>query len=407
MKTLRNKPHSRAQRFPKASAVIDQRAKVRFKTGVLNPDGTFKQLRDWKRNLILDSGLDSVASRNWVDNIAFGVIGTGNNPTDRDSGAVTVTVVSGVATASAAFFEAQDVGRLLRLDTGETGYITAFTSTTEVDVSMADAGPGLFTIYYVNDTQLETEHKRSNSYSLLSAGNGSVWAGSPTFAWTFTRTFIFSAEAAPVTITEVGWSWGANPTALFGRQVLSGIGDSLLAGQQYVISVELTIAVGPSAQVPQADVGTNCDTTGDAVLESAMCNASAVTSFAYVASNGAVQGPSGRGETLEPWTTGTFKQIKGTLSAITLETNTTNGLIDAGTWVAVNTVGGSFTPGVWTRKFSATFAVAQLVGDITAVTLCGGWPNARGFTVLFDTPITKTGLQTFSCEFTLTWNREF
>ena len=66
-------------------------AAVLYKTAVLNPDGTVACSRDFKRNLILDQGLNMIATKLWTECFAYCAVGTGSTPTKRDSGSVTFT----------------------------------------------------------------------------------------------------------------------------------------------------------------------------------------------------------------------------------------------------------------------------------------------------------------------------
>src|SRR5690606_11548336 len=161
--------------------------------------------------------------RRWAASFTSAVVGTGTDPVRRDSGAVTLSRAGTTVTASAGFFEAADVGRLLKMDTGEDMRVISFASSTSVEVDTSRpiaATPG--TVWYVNQTALVSESKRSNTYSTDGGANGSTFLVD---TWTHKRTFVFSAEAGPVVYREIGWSWtntvGAN---LFGRDLLAGAG---------------------------------------------------------------------------------------------------------------------------------------------------------------------------------------
>lgn len=220
-------------------------AQVHYALAVIDA-ATGRKVSRWnrRRNLILDSGLDRVATMAWAAIFTHAVIGTGTTPTKRDSGAVTFTRSGAVVTASAGFFVADDVGRLLKLDSGEEMYVTAYTSATEVTVSTSgalDASEG--TIWYVNQTGLTAETKRTNTYDTSGGANGTTFAGN---AATMKRTFMFSAEAATVTYREIGWSHTATAgNNLFGRDLLAGAGVTLTAGQILKVVVELSITFGP------------------------------------------------------------------------------------------------------------------------------------------------------------------
>jgi len=238
---------------------------VQYKTMIVNPDGSIAKENDFTSNLILDTGLDAPASNAWQRLIRYCAVGTGLTPTERDSGTTTVTISGTTATSSIAFFEAADAGRLLKLDTGEEYYITAYTSSTQVtiDTSAAHAATEC-SIWYVNETGHSTEVARTAAVTTDSGDNGQILTGGDTVQ--FQRTFLFPAEVGPVTYTEVGWSWGTTGTDLFGRDLISP-GDSLIAGQQYKVVVRLNLALSPSSSTAIADTsGGTWNTAGNHVI---------------------------------------------------------------------------------------------------------------------------------------------
>lgn len=383
--------------------------RVNYRREIINPDGSVAFRSPWRHNLILDSGLDKIGTTGICSCFSAGVIGTGTSPTERDSGATTISVTSGVATASANFFEAQDVGRLLRLDTGEQYYVTNFTDVQNVDVVGAgDAAASEGTIYYVNDTQLDTEHKRTGSYRTGTGDNESTYDGTLE-RWTHKRTYLFSAEAGPVTIREVGWSDGTGVQTLFGRDVLPGLGDSLLAGQQYVISIELIVSVGPSVQTAVGNVGTGCDTSGDYIL--AGVGAKVFQTVAASGASGALGG-------LEPANTltGGFDQRPKTywrLSDFTLPSDPTTADVSQSGWTAVNTSKAAYTPGNFFRDTNnVTLDVNTGNGDHYGFAM-GSNADSQGangsLSVIqkFTTPITKLNTQTLSWGWRTSWQRLF
>lgn len=197
-----------------------------------------------KRNLILDAGLDRVAVRKWDECIHYAAAGSGSTVTRRDSGAVTFTRSGSTVTASAGFFVADDVGRLLKLNSGEELRISAYASATSVTVTTSGAiaaSPG--TVWYVNQTGLDTELRRTNNYG-TGGGDNAVTLNTGAGTLTRKRTFIFPAETATVTYREVGWSDFSTPGAnLFGRDVLAGAGLTLTAGQQLKVILELVLTL--------------------------------------------------------------------------------------------------------------------------------------------------------------------
>lgn len=400
MKTPQSTSHSLPPSLPLRKQ-IGLGLRVRYRREILGVDGRRVWRSKWDNNLILDSGLDKIGSGLICDAFTFGVIGTGTDPVQRDSGAITISIASGVATASAGFFEAGDVGRLLRLNSGEQGYISAFNSTTSVDVSAPDAAAAEGAVFYVNRTQLQTEHKRTSGYRTESGDNSSTW-NNTLKTWTHRRTYLFSAEAGTVTIQEVGWSNGGNPTTLFGIDVLGGGGDTLLAGQQYVITVEVIVAWSPGTPAAVGNVGTGMDTSGDAGLA---CLSSQVISI--IAASGATTGSTGTAQG-EPAgnVTGNAGMMVAASEAFTAPT-ATNGTINPPAGDEVNGSKAGYSAGTFVRDWSATFSVSQANYDIHGLCARRGGGASMFFGQLFTAPQTKLATQTLTVGIRWSWDRVF
>jgi hypothetical protein len=252
---------------------IDQKAKVMFTPIVLNGDGSvFKKYRR-QRNLILDQGLDcifgtgggSYTSRNFTGGIDNARYGTGTNPFERDGGTVTFTASSGVLTASAGFFESNDVGRLFRAASGQLGYITSFTNNTTVAWGGVDfASASLGRIYYVNRTGLQSQVKTTRTYRNSGGDNGTSWTDFSNGIIRHKKSYLFSAETGARTVTEVGWGFGGGGQdngPLFGGALLTSP-VSLTTGQQLLLVIELFITWSPMVSTAASNQGTGMDTAG-------------------------------------------------------------------------------------------------------------------------------------------------
>lgn len=399
----RGLPHARFRaRFNPSTGVLDaevkQYASVRFRRMILNPDGSIAKRTKWGRNLILDSGLNAVAGRSWPACFEYCAIGTGTNPFIRDSGTVTFTVAAGVVTASSSFFEAGDTGRLLHLDSGEKGYLTYSSATsatwTGVDVGVASEG----TVEYVNRTSLQTEVKRTNTYRTSGGDNGSSWLGSPNFTWTHQRTFLFTAEVGAVTYREAGWSWGSGGTNLFGGVVFSGGGDSLSAGQQYLLQVQLIVRVSPTAAEPQSNVATGgWDVTGDFALRS-------VQGFQTVNSSGGTTGANDKG--LDPGEA--YGTLKLATATFTLGSGPVNSNVASPTSVNDKSVSlESYTNGTFTRRKHANSVWSVSEANTTIYGLIYNTASGNmALAVLFDTPQVKDNEHTLQVYWRFTWDRD-
>lgn len=233
--------------------INSQTAKGRFRVQVLSPEHEVVQDMGWKDNLILDQGLDQVATYAWADCMLVAVVGTGNTPTEVSGGAAQVSQASTTVTRSSGIFvfEVSDVGSLIKWDSGETALITGFIDADNVSVSPSQTvAAGTFTLYRVNQTGLDTEIKRAinastkNPNFVTGAGN----CGSTVAANTITnrRTWDFAAETGAATYRELGVSYsGVAGNNLFSRVVLD-TPASLSSGQILRISYELRVTMTPN-----------------------------------------------------------------------------------------------------------------------------------------------------------------
>lgn len=180
-----------------------------------------------QRNLLLDTGLAKVFSVSTMSGYGnWGHYGDSDAPNQRDSGTLVFTRSGNVVTCDGAFFEATDVGRLLKFDSGEEMYISAFTSSTVVET--ADSGdiltPSEGTVWYVNRTTLDSPIKRKSAGSASSSYSAGVYKR----IWVYD----FAAETALQTVREVGFSDVDSNADLCSRVVLASpvvlqIGDQL------------------------------------------------------------------------------------------------------------------------------------------------------------------------------------
>lgn len=253
-----------------------------------NPDGSVAYESQWIKNLILDQGLDRLASVYYADLFKYCAVGTGIQITQR-TGAVggntavtaSMTLGSATITASAAAFEAADVGRLIRwtsgADSGKEFRIASYTDSTHVEattIALEIISSGTFKVFYVNQTGLTTEANRTDTVSGNVAENGTTTAATAPFAKTLKRTFLFPAETAPITYKEIGFSnLGAVGSNLNIRINLNPSNNiSVLLNQRLRVTYSFSITPTPSAitagSVPITDLNLlSLDKSGSYVIE--------------------------------------------------------------------------------------------------------------------------------------------
>lgn len=197
----------------------------------------------WASNLILENGMNKLATTSVVGLFRYCAIGTGTTPTFDSSGSITATTSGTTATSSATFFSSADVGKLLRFSTGQKAIITAYIDASNVTLASAlgVSTPTTFTNYRIAQTGLDTEVRRSNTY--LAGGCGSSLSSATV---THTCTFDFPIETADTYYNEVGFSSIATAGAnLNMRAIFAGAPVTVLNQQQIRVIYNVLETVSP------------------------------------------------------------------------------------------------------------------------------------------------------------------
>lgn len=232
-----------------------------------------------KKNLILDSGLNAMARSNALSLACTPasasvvcLIGGGTNPNSIASGGVTFTQVTTTITASGSFFTSAMVGCIFKYGTGGGGveyYITAFTNATTVTVntSATVASPTVATVWFVQQTTLQTFLFQSSTYQTNSGDCGSTISGNQV---THKRTYVFAQQGSPYTVNEIGYASGVVSNRVLGRLVL-GSSDIVGITNFYVVVISITVTYSPSVPLTVTNVGTNINTAGTLMIEGMNC----------------------------------------------------------------------------------------------------------------------------------------
>lgn len=370
--------------------LVHTSACVRYQTRILNPDGSVASERAFKNNLILDQGLNNVAASSWSQLFQYCAVGTGTTPVKRDSGLTTFTRAGTTVTASANFFEAADVGRLFKFDSGAEMYVTAYTDPLNVTVGTSGtiaAAEG--TVWYVNQTGLTAETARTQTQSGGATENKSTFSVN---TWTHQRQFLFPAVGAPVTYREIGWSHTSGAPNLFGRDIIPGARDSLSAGQQYQVIVTLILTISPSTITAAPEVGTGGMVTVGTI------------NFQYIGSRAFSTLYDTNVRSLEPSATWDQSSVKAANATFTLNAGPSNwgGNISGGE--GANLYPSAYSAGSFSRSRTGTFAVTQANYAIHGYIFQDDGGNGV-LALKFTAPFTKDSLHTLSVVLTLTWGR--
>ena len=363
-----------------------------------------------QHNLILNQGLDQIASAVFAQLITFAVAGTGSTATEIDSPTDTVNIVSGSATFSQIGYlagDASDVGKSIKLiGSGNVYRVTAFNTNTQCSVTPAvTEGPDIFNVYMTQQTGLDAEIKRTNTYLTGAPNCQTVTSGDVT---TMTRTYDFSAEVGPQSYNEVGFSSSASPGSnLFSRIKLPSA-VPLTAGQQLRVLYSLQITVSPTT--PQV-YGTS-PIVGWAGATGSLQHEAVPISF--INTNGGIAG-SGTNTVDSKFYIGNEPSA---LAGFTLWISSdASALVSYGTGLAESnaTASGlapglsSYVAGSYTLDKFGIFPVGQANATNWRCYYLGvfrdGGSNWSACRFLFDTQQTKLSTFTLTLGFRSTWNR--
>lgn len=226
---------------------------------MLGPDGELVRSYPWQDNLILDQGLDKVASVLYNQLFAACCCGTGTQVTNRNPN-TTATVAGTALSAAAAAFSNADLDASVVFSTGQRFKITAYidpqhvTLFTSGTITTATA----FTVQYTNQATLGNEMKRTVNCSQVPGAN---FSDVEPAAITLQRTFLFTPEVAAITYTEIGLSDQtvagpnlfsrillAQPVSLLGPESEIPSGQALQVTYQLIINFDF--GSGPGIFVP-------------------------------------------------------------------------------------------------------------------------------------------------------------
>ena len=209
----------------------------------------------WLKNLLLNQGMNGLATRYWADSFTAAALGTSAAlPMKISGGATTITQSNVTVTLSGGSFtfsSPADNKKIIKFGSGQVVHIVAVTSPTTATVdTSAVVGATTFEVYQTTQTGLQAEVQRSNTY-YTSLGGCATVLGAPNTV-VMRRTFDFLAEGAPIIYNEVGLSWTITAgNNLFSRVILPAP-VTVPAGYRVRLVYELTLVLSPSAATVRA-----------------------------------------------------------------------------------------------------------------------------------------------------------
>lgn len=380
------------------SPVCGHKLSGRVKLQVIDDAGAVLTEGPWVKNLLLNLGMDNIATVFYADIFLHACVGTAILATVLDSAGTTAAQALGTVTANNPIFVAGDVGNVIHWTGGEEATITAFVSTTVVTVAnSATVGAAVFKIYRTNQTALSAEVKRETQYSQKAADNTTTDHTATQAYRRMRRSFIFAAETATTTYKEIGFSDQSAAGANLNIRIdLNGASANMVVPitRRLKAIYELQVNLEPdTVQVSASSLISGIDTsadTGHFVLEA--LNLSSINSSGDSVTTTA---------DLEPAAdcVMAFSSNAAAVVAFSGATRRTNVTVVPLTKAAYNT-------GDYTLSLSGTFDLADTNRtDLRSLMLYDQSGERGAFTFLFDNPVTKDPDHTMTVNWTKTWAR--
>ena len=213
---------------------ITQMLRGRYKIGVVNPA---TEEIEWKcsgSNLVLNAGMDNLYNMSVVDQMLYGICGTGTRPNNQFSGLsqisqsgnlVFLSNISGSITNFSASFDVYptlvEVGDIISCSLGQQLTVTNV-DPNGVNLTVNPSytfGPQSFAVYKTTQTGLQLEISRSNSYQPGLGSSGTTFTGSTAV---HRRSYNFPILVTNQSYNEVGVGWtNTGPGNTFSRILLN------------------------------------------------------------------------------------------------------------------------------------------------------------------------------------------
>jgi hypothetical protein len=375
---------------------LSQKSTFKYRVGVLR-NNQKKFLTDWRANLILDSGLDKQAAVRTAS--CFGYVLLGNqvspDPVRRDSSPITFTVSGTTCTASGSFFLSTDTGRLIKFNNvgGDERYLTYVNSTTATLSSTATVSGVTATIWYVNQTSLQSFVVAYNSYSTTGGGNGSSITGNVS---TRKRTFIGTPLAGPYTFTEIGFNDSSSNTNLFDRDIIPG-GVSLLTGDQVIVECSLITTFTPDSARSVGNVATGFDSSGQCII-TGILNTTFDDGISYVKTNGS---STNQGSVMDPYGSIGFVGITASFSLPSFGNGDGSNPLSQSVGATSSTVT-PYVNGTFYKDIVTTWSAGVATGTFYGINIVS---SKCFFIQEFTAPLNILSTQSLSLTFRKTWQR--
>ena len=407
---------------------INQNLQGFYKVGTVNPlTNEIKwQSEDFRKNLILNQGMDHIYNASIVDQMLYGICGVGTRPNNFGSGTskisqggTTVTLVdtSGdiidFTSSVNAYPTLVQSGDMIIYANNSQSSVTSVTDGFHLQVSPSYTFSNLtFTVWKTTQVGLQSEVSRSTSY-LGGAGNcGTTIINNIA---THLRSYEFPIQSSQTSYNELGIGWATlGPATVFSRILLDSpitvdAGWKLRLVYSLLTSYWPTSSIYGDASVGGWPVAPSTNTTGTQSIQKFLI--STVNTSDGISNN--------TNAVLDPY----YVVVGGRYFSLWASSNSSS-LVSFDS--AVNRTGGTFAAAESVQASKASYVAGSYTCDrISAITAgalssnnlrsvgfgvggTGGSPgdsNYQAFCFLFNQPQTIYNTQTLSITFREQWDR--
>lgn len=215
---------------------------------------------DWKKNLILNQGMDAIYSQNIADLTLYGICGVGTRPNSisgqtseiTQSGAtVYLNVRTGLAdftSSNGTYAASVQVGDVLKYANSSESMVTTVTNgfNLQVTPSYTFSTGQTFTVWKTSQVGMEVEAKRSANYV---TGTGNCGTTSDVNQRTWRRSYDFTTETSSISYNELGVGWASSGATNVFSRILLGSPIAIDSGYNLRLVYDLVGTFTPTASI--------------------------------------------------------------------------------------------------------------------------------------------------------------
>ena len=220
---------------------------------------------DWQKNLILNQGMDAIASVDYSNLMYYGWNGTGTRENSILSGDSSGSVAAGVFTlvpgmsglssltgSNSGYTNALQVGDMIKFNSSSAEVrVLAVSNLTASVTPSTSVSQEPFIIWKTSQVGMQTFVQRASNSDWFVGAQDGTYCGTTIVGniQKNRRTWDFAYLTSSLTFTEVAVGWGTSQSQIFSR-ILLPVAQAIGVGQKLRLLYELDIAMYPTASSP-------------------------------------------------------------------------------------------------------------------------------------------------------------